>query len=95
MCSGRARTAAITVGQRAHHPRLFYDIDWSTDRVLAQTLARAETLGLSVALLPPWYDVDTASDLERLRAEIETLPPGAVPHTRRFMDKGRRAKVDE
>jgi len=74
------------VGQRAHHPRLFYGIDWSTDRVLAQTLARAETLGLSAALLPPWYDVDTAPDLDRLRAEIEALPPDAVPHTRRFLD---------
>ena len=74
------------VGLRAPHPRLFYEIDWSTERVLPQTLARAESLGLSVALLPPWYDVDTAPDLERLRAEVETLPPRAVPHTRRFLD---------
>jgi rSAM/selenodomain-associated transferase 1 len=82
------------VGQRAHHPRLFYDIDWSTARVLPQTLARAESLGLSVALLPPWYDVDTAPDLDRLRAEVETLPPEAVPHTRRFLDE-RRMTNDE
>ena len=74
------------IGQRAPHPRLFYEIDWSTARVLAQTLARAESLGLSVALLPPWYDVDTALDLDRLRAEIETLPPDAVPHTRKFLN---------
>ena len=34
-----------------------------------------------MALLPSWYDVDTAPDLDRLRAEIATLPPDAVPHT--------------
>ncbi len=50
----------------------------------AQTLARAEAMGLSVALLPPWYDVDTAADLDRLRAELATLPAGALPYTRRF-----------
>jgi rSAM/selenodomain-associated transferase 1 len=73
------------VGLREPHPELFYDIDWSTDRVLPQTLDRARTMGLKVSLLPPWYDVDTASDLERLRAEVATLPPDAVPHTRRFL----------
>jgi rSAM/selenodomain-associated transferase 1 len=72
------------IGMRAHHPRLFYEIDWSTERVLPQTLARADSLGLSVALLPPWYDVDTARDLDRLRAEVQALPPEAVPHTRGF-----------
>ena len=73
------------IGLRAPHPRLFYEIDWSTERVLPQTLARAESLGLSVALLPAWYDVDTAPDLDRLRAEVKTLPPGAVPYTRQFL----------
>jgi hypothetical protein len=62
---------------------------------LAQTLARAESLGLSVALLPPWYDVDTAPDLDRLRAEIEILPLDAVPHTRRFLGNGRTTTDDE
>jgi rSAM/selenodomain-associated transferase 1 len=73
------------IGLRAPQPKLFYEIDWSTERVLSQTLARAESLELCVALLPPWYDVDTAPDLDRLRAEIVSLPPDAVPHTRRFI----------
>jgi len=85
------------IGMRVPHPRLFYEIDWSTDRVLAQTLARAERLGLRVALLRPWYDVDTASDLDRLRAELKTLPAAALPHTRRFLghDDGRMTTDDE
>jgi rSAM/selenodomain-associated transferase 1 len=74
------------IGLKEPHPDLFQGIDWSTERVTAQTLARAEALGLTVALLPTWYDVDTESDLERLRAEVATLPPDAVPHTRCFLE---------
>ena len=73
------------VGLKEPHPGLFQGIDWSTERVMSQTLARAEALGLSVSLLPAWYDIDTAADLDRLQAEIATLPAGAVPYTRRFL----------
>ncbi len=52
-----------------------------------QTLDRADALGLNVALLPPWYDVDTATDFDRLRAELATLPEGALPHTRSFFNQ--------
>jgi rSAM/selenodomain-associated transferase 1 len=72
------------IGLKRPQPELFRDIAWSTERVTAQTLARAEALGLSVAMLPAWYDVDTPEDVDRLRAELATLPPEAVPHTRRF-----------
>jgi glycosyltransferase A (GT-A) superfamily protein (DUF2064 family) len=62
-------------------------VDWSTERVTVQTLERAESLGLRVAQLPPWYDVDTAEDLERLRMELRSLPADALVHTRRFFDR--------
>ena len=72
------------IGLTQPRPELFREIEWSSEQVTAQTLARAEAMGLSVALLPPWYDVDTAADLDRLRAELATLPAGALPYTRRF-----------
>jgi hypothetical protein len=72
------------VGLRNPVPDLFRDIAWSTAHVMAQTLDRIAKLGLSVALLEPWYDVDTAADLERLRAEIACLHPDALPATRQF-----------
>jgi rSAM/selenodomain-associated transferase 1 len=72
------------IGLTQLRPELFRDIEWSSERVTAQTLSRAEALGLNVALLPPWYDVDTAADLDRLRAELATLPAEALVHTRRF-----------
>ena len=42
---------------------LFQNIAWSSATVLADTLALAAGLGLSVALLPTLHDVDTAEDL--------------------------------
>jgi uncharacterized protein len=79
------------VGLRRHAPGLFQHVAWSTSRVTAQTVERAATLGLSVALLPPWYDIDTAADLERLRAELAVLPPGSLTCTRRFFSVKRPA----
>ena len=70
------------IGLKRPQPDLFRDIAWSTKEVTGQTVARAQTLGLSVALLPAWYDVDMAADLDRLRRELATLPEDALPHTR-------------
>ncbi|MBO0765663.1 MAG: TIGR04282 family arsenosugar biosynthesis glycosyltransferase [Hyphomicrobiaceae bacterium] len=58
------------IGMGRLHVALFDDIAWSTDRVLAQTLERAEALGLSVLVLPTWYDVDTAQTLRALVDEV-------------------------
>jgi hypothetical protein len=75
------------VGLRHPAPGLFQGIAWSTSRVMAQTIDRAAALGLSVALLPPWYDVDTAADLTRLRAELDVLPSCRLTFTRQFFDE--------
>ncbi|HMU55766.1 MAG TPA: TIGR04282 family arsenosugar biosynthesis glycosyltransferase [Nitrospira sp.] len=45
---------------------LFDDIPWSTDRVFRLTRERAESLGLRVACLPEWRDVDSLDDLTAL-----------------------------
>jgi rSAM/selenodomain-associated transferase 1 len=72
------------IGLSQPQPELFVDVEWSSERVTAQTLARADAMGLRVAVLPPWYDVDTVHDLGRLQADLASLPVGALPHTRRF-----------
>lgn len=56
------------LGLRQPQPELFRDKRWSTDSVLADTLADAQRLGLRVALLPELRDVDTAEDLAAWRA---------------------------
>jgi len=69
------------IGLHAPQPALFTGITWSTDQVTTQTLAAAAGAGLRVALLPPWYDTDTADDLIRLQVDLADDPAGA-PHTR-------------
>ena len=56
------------IGLRAPAPALFSDMAWSTAAVTEETLARARRLGLRLALLPSWFDVDRGEDLTRLRA---------------------------
>jgi rSAM/selenodomain-associated transferase 1 len=58
------------LGVKRIHRRLFEEIDWSTSRVFEQTRQRAAELGLSVTILEPWYDVDDAAALSRLRADL-------------------------
>ena len=58
------------VGLGSPQPALFEDIAWSTDTVFAATLEKAHSRGLSVHVLPRWFDVDTEADLQRLHAEM-------------------------
>jgi rSAM/selenodomain-associated transferase 1 len=51
------------VGMRKPHPQLFYDIPWSTETVLADTLETARKMGVKTNLLPWWNDLDTFEDL--------------------------------
>ena len=60
--------------------RLFEDIDWSTPRVAAQTLARAAELGLETIVLPTWYDVDDAAALDTLVGETLEGKPFSAQH---------------
>jgi uncharacterized protein len=48
---------------------VFQNIDWSTPKVLEQTLAKARHMGLRICLLEFLSDVDTPEDLEAWRFE--------------------------
>ncbi|MBN9560529.1 MAG: TIGR04282 family arsenosugar biosynthesis glycosyltransferase [Alphaproteobacteria bacterium] len=58
------------LGTKVPHAHLFEDIDWSTEKVAAQTRARARALGVEIVELPSWYDVDDQASLRRLVAEL-------------------------
>jgi rSAM/selenodomain-associated transferase 1 len=47
------------------YPELFRAIPWSTGRVLAESLSRADAASMAVTLLPQWEDMDTVADLKR------------------------------
>ena len=50
--------------------KLFVGIDWSTSRVLSQTLERCEEAGLSVHRLSVAYDIDTLPDVLDLERRL-------------------------
>lgn len=61
------------IGLRAPQPELFEGIAWSTNQVLGQTIDRINRLSLEVQCLEPWYDVDTADDLDFLVSHLRLL----------------------
>ena len=69
------------IGMNRPHPELFTGIDWSTDRVLAQTLDAARARGVRTTLVEPWTDVDTEDDLTRLARQG---PDGGAARTREW-----------
>lgn len=74
------------IGLKKPQPRLLRQVQMSTSHVLSDTLALAETSGLTVSLLPTWYDVDTITDLYRLENELtEMRTDGHVAATSRWL----------
>ncbi len=71
-------------------PPLFQAIAWSTPSVLAATVERAGTLGLTVRLLEPLRDIDTLDDLRAERARFAPLldrSPGLAAAVARALDE--------
>jgi uncharacterized protein len=83
------------IGIKQFHARLFEEIDWSTERVYQQTIARAGEIGLTVASLREWYDVDDEETLAFLARELGLGPASedgycrgyAAPATSAFLEK--------
>ena len=79
------------IGLRRPHTALFQGVPWSTDGVLSATRAIAADAGLSVTLIPAWYDVDTAPDLARAITEgnATTSLLGGARHLREWAARHR------
>ena len=78
------------IGLKKPQRDIFHGIDWSTAHVFSQTMQRAAGMGISVELLPTWYDVDDCLTLRRLCEELfgeESDASGGydAPHTRSFL----------
>ena len=61
----------------AFESSIFADIDWGSEKVLAQTLQKIRDWGSTVATLPQRSDIDTAEDLERYALEQAVIPSAA------------------
>jgi uncharacterized protein len=73
------------IGMTELHEQLFTGIDWSTKRVLQQTLGRAEKIGLEVHLLCDGFDVDDGEALGRLCDEVLPDDRSAARFTRAYL----------
>ena len=73
------------IGMNRSHPGLFDGVDWSTARVLDQTLAAARRLHLSVALLDEWHDIDDSTGVARLLSSKTS----SAPRTRLALEEHR------
>lgn len=73
------------IGLKQPAPPLFLNVTMSTEYVTRDTLEQAKTAGLSLAMLPPCYDIDYIADLKRLLRELASLPEATAAHTRAFI----------
>lgn len=72
------------VGAKSSHPALFTGDGMGTSSALDGLLSRARALHLSIALAPPFYDVDVVDDLTRLAEELR-LAPARAPRTAQWL----------
>lgn len=73
------------IATRQPRPELFTGIAWSTPAVFAQTVARADAMGLTLVAIPSWYDVDGAPDLLRCACDLDAAPTHPAHATRAFL----------
>jgi rSAM/selenodomain-associated transferase 1 len=62
-------------------PACFDGVRWSSPDTLDDTRRALSGAGLRVQCTRPWYDVDTAADLRRLRAELAAGAAHRLPNT--------------
>lgn len=58
------------IGLKKTHPRLFADIAWGSSSVAQRTRERASEIGLPMAELREWYDIDDAEAFGWLTMEL-------------------------
>ncbi|HMF18056.1 MAG TPA: TIGR04282 family arsenosugar biosynthesis glycosyltransferase [Gemmataceae bacterium] len=70
-------------------PPIFDNIPWGSEKVLSETISRLSDPAWRVALLPPWYDVDSVADLWALKGHIDALRRSGtdprLPHTEKLL----------
>ncbi len=86
----------VLLGLREPHPALFGGIAWGGADVFAATCRRASENGIDLVRLDPWYDIDDARGIERLRHELaRAAARRRAPATARLLDglDARRGRV--
>ena len=69
---------------------VFDGVAWGTGHVLDETLDRVKKAGVSLELLPVWYDVDLPEDLKFLKTHLELITQSGLCEggkTKKFLDE--------
>lgn len=61
---------------------LFSSTTWSSATVMEETRSRARLIGMQLTEVAPWYDVDDAVGLVKLKATLAVTPADVAPATR-------------
>ncbi len=77
------------IGCARQVPPIFEGISWGSRNVLVQSIARLTDSACHLALLPPWYDVDTLDDWKMLQGHVGAMRraglDSGVPHTEQLL----------
>ncbi len=74
------------IGLKQPQPHLLRQVQMSTPHVLTDTMTLAQSSGLTVVLLPAWYDIDTIADLQHLDSDIAGISQdGRARFTRQWL----------
>lgn len=74
------------IGLRILRKEIFENVEWSSTQTFAQTIKNIESIGLKVAFLPVWYDVDFPADIEKLQDNLNHSP-AIAPRTFEWLKK--------
>ena len=80
----------VLVGLNEPRPELFRNVPWGGADVATATRRRAAAIGIELAEISPWYDVDELDSLRRLRYDLSRSPGAsrAPATTRALLDPG-------
>lgn len=63
----------VMVGMNERHTKIFEDISWGSEKVMAQSRNRCCQLGLRMEELPALFDIDTVMDWQRLQRDYPRI----------------------
>jgi uncharacterized protein len=78
------------IGMSGKVSEVFGGVAWGTDQVLDETLGHVKKAGVSLELLPVWYDVDFPEDLKFLKTHLELITQSGlceVSKTKKILDE--------
>jgi len=83
----RSVELAAKLGLKKPYREIFINIDWSSNRVLNQTVCKINKMHLKAAFIPRWYDVDDQDGLNILIKDLKGKQDKSIARwTRKYLE---------